>query len=491
MPLFDIIKSMSAAEKRHFKLQAGSTEKGKLPKYVELFDIINKQAVPDDTAILKAGFNSGDKNFLNEKIDESLHILYLGKSIESKLKWLSENMERLFEREHWGELQKCIKKAKQLAKKHEKFLDWLQAIDWEKELLIKLKTSKNLYEDYEKLVSEETEVRQKLNEEIDYQNLRRQINMLRMKDIRLNKPENQAKFKQITDSALLQNNKTPHSAKAQANFFHLKAVVARYNKKTDEAYIHAQSLIDVFEHNKLFKHKHAIWYKSSLCLLSEICYVSGKLRQIPYLIHKIESMEGSKREGFKTVCLHGILYAISNLDKEKGEEYISKIKQLIEEDKGNIRDGRKLAFFYNIAVFYSIFNEWQKANKWLSKILTYKRTNDRRDLQYASRICSLVTQYELESDDMDNHIIAVAKYLKSNQQYTETNQHIIQAFRDLYKAINRKEQEPIWEGLQNFLAKKITEQSQTTRQLGLEELQIWCKAKLQNTTMAEIIRQEQ
>lgn len=63
----------------------------------------------------------------------------------------------------------------------------------------------------------------------------------------------------------------------------------------------------------------------------------------------------------------------------------------------------------------------------------------------------------------------------------------------LHRAIdyNSKEQEPIWEALQNFLAQKINEQNQTTRQLGLEELQIWCKAKLQKTTMAEIIRQEQ
>jgi len=155
-----------------------------------------------------------------------------------------------------------------------------------------------------------------------------------------------------------------------------------------------------------------------------------------------------------------------------------------------VRDGRKLTLFYNTIVFYSLFHEWQKVNEWLSKILTYKRTDDRRDLQYAARILSLVNHYELESDDMENHIQAVAKYLKSNQQYTETNQRIIQAFRDLYKAINRKEQQPIWQGLQDFLTQKMTEQNLTNRQLGLEELQVWCKAKIQNTTMAEIIRKK-
>jgi len=390
MPLFDIIKSMSAAEKRHFKLQAGSTEKGKLPKYVELFDIINRQTVSDDTVILKAGFSSADKNFLNEKIDESLHILYLGKSTNSKLKWLSESMERLFEREHWSELEKCIKKAKQLAGKHEKFLDWLQAIHWEKELLTQKKESRNLYERYEKLLEEEAEVRRKLNEEINYKNLYTQMYMLRIKDVRLNKPENRKKFDQIANSSLLKNNTPPHSIQAQANHFQIKTIIARYNKKPDEAYTNAQSLIHVFEHNQLFRQKHITWYKHSLCLFSEVCYISEKHQHIPDIIDKIESIEGSEREGFKMVCLHGILYAISNLNKEKGEEYISKIRQLIEEDKGNIRDGRKLSLFYNIAVFYIVFEKWKKVNEWLSKILNYKRTDDRRDLQYAARILSLM-----------------------------------------------------------------------------------------------------
>jgi len=480
---------MSAAEKRHFKLQVGSAEKDKLPKYVELFDIINKQTIPDDTVVLKAGFNSGDKNFLNEKIDESLHILYLGKSIESKLKWLSESMERLFDRGHWNELQKCIKKAKQLSQKHEKFLDWLQAIYWEKEFLAQSKENRNVYERYERLVEEETEVRQKLGEEIDYANLVRQLKLFRIKDIRLNKPESRKKFNQISNSPLLQSNKIPYSLKSRINYFYLKTIIARYNKKLDEAYTYAQSLIDVFEGNQVFKKRHPIWYKSSLCMFSEICYLSKRFHEIPDIIIKIEHIEGDSREEFKTVCLHGMLYAITSLDKEKGKTYIQKIEQLIKEDKDDIRDGRKLALFYNTVVFYSFFGEWQKSNEWLSKILTYKRTDDRRDLQYAARILSLMNHYELESDDMDNHIIAVAKYLKTNQQYTETNQYIIQTFRDLYKAINRKERLPIWENLNNFLTKKIQEQTLTTRQLGLEELQIWCKAKINNTTMAEIVRE--
>jgi len=145
MPLFDIIKSMSAAEKRHFKLYASITGKDKSPKYVELFDVLNKQTEFDGSAIEEGGFIAADKNFLQEKIDASLHVQYLGKSADSKIKWLLEGMDRLAQREHWNELRKGIKKVKQLAEKHERFADWLQALKWEKEWLSKSGERKNLY----------------------------------------------------------------------------------------------------------------------------------------------------------------------------------------------------------------------------------------------------------------------------------------------------------------------------------------------------------
>jgi len=490
MPLFDIVKSMSVAEKRHFKMYVGSSGKDKLPKYVELFDILNKQTELDETALTKAGFVPTDKSFLQERIEESLHIQHLGKNVDSKLKWLSESMGRFCDKKHWTELRKCIKKAKQLAKEHERFLDWLQAIQWEKELLVKTQGSKKFHERYEEIVTEEAEVRQRLNEEIDYQNLRIQIDTLRLKDFRLNKLENRQKFEQIIQLPILQNEMIPLSLKAQANYFHSKSVIALFNKQLKEAYRYAQQLVGVFEGNELFRKKHLLWYKLSLCLLAQIIHFSGKNRDIPMIINKIESINIGDKEELKTVCLYGMLYAIKYLDKEKGKEYISKIDTLIKEDEEDIRDGRKLVLFYNIVVFHSIFNNWHEVSQWLSKILTYKRTDDRRDVQYAARILSLVNHYELESSDMDNHIQAVAKYLKSNQQYTETNRYILQAFRDLCKAINRKEQQPIWQGLQDFLDEKMTEQNLSNHQLGLEELQIWSQAKLQNTIMAEIIRKE-
>lgn len=181
MPLFDLIKSMSKAEKRYFHLYAQmGAGKGVVPKYVRLFDLIDKQTEYDDEAVKKGGFNSTDKAFLNEKIQESLHILYLNKSKEAELTLQLSYIPKLIERGLQSELQKRLKKARQLAQEQAHFSALLDIIQWEKKLTIS-KGEKDVQAQLKALIKEENEVRQQLNSELDYQNLRIEIDLLRSK----------------------------------------------------------------------------------------------------------------------------------------------------------------------------------------------------------------------------------------------------------------------------------------------------------------------
>ena len=490
MLLFDVIKSMSAAEKRHFKLYAGITGRDKSLKYVELFDVLNKQVEPDKAALIEAGFIAADKNFLQEKIEASLHVQYLGKNVDSKIKWLLESMDRHAEREQWEELRKSVKKVKQLAKKHERFSAWLEAIKWEKEWLDKYKEKKNLYERYQQIVIEETAVRGYLEEEINYKNLRMSVEYLRRKDVRLADDENHKKFEQYRNSKWLNTEMPPYSIEAKANFYHVKCLIAQYTGQMETAYRYVQKLICLFEQHKCFQSRHLMWYRNSLGLISEVCYLAEKNQEIPHIIDKIEQLPIEHDAISHSVYFHGLLYAITNVDKQRGTQYISLIEKFLHQYKDSTRAGRQLAFFYNISIFYMLFEEWDKKARWIDRIFNHKRTDDRRDLQYAARILSLINKYEVESDDMDCHIQAITKYLKTNKQYTKINQNILKAFRNLYKAIDSKERLSIWQNLNNYLTQKIKEQTLTTRQLGLEELQLWCQAKLQNTSIADIIQQQ-
>ncbi len=477
---------MSRAEKRHFKLYTGSNNK---LRYVRLFDLLEKQKQYNKAAIEKAGFTPSNCNELNEKIHESLHVLRMGKNVDSKLKLLLDGVPMLVEKELINETKKHINKIKKIAKKHQKFLALLEVIRWEKELVAK-GNNKNMYEQFEVLLHEENRIRQRLDEETNYQNIKRQLYLLRKKDVRLTKAENREIFNQLLDTACLKTENTPYSTDAKVNFYYAKTVVAKYNNQKEKAYQYAQQLIQIFEENKPYMKQELLNYKYSLCLLAEMCFFSGKDSKIPEIIDKIEQIPFDSQEDteiYNTVCLQGLLWAMSDTNEQEGIRYIRVFEQLLDKSGDKIRDGRLLAFFYNISVFYSLFDRWREAEKWLNNILTFKRTDDRKDIQFAARLIKFIIMYGCESDDMDNHIQATSNYFRKHQQYTEINQHILQVFRDLYKAINRKERLQIWENLNNFLTQKIQEQTYSTRQLGLEELQLWCQAKLQNTTIATVI----
>ncbi|MFT7451938.1 MAG: hypothetical protein ACI9VN_002666, partial [Patescibacteria group bacterium] len=51
--LFQLIKSLTKAEKRNFKLYAKRNHSGDSLKFIDLFDIMDKQSEVDETSIFK------------------------------------------------------------------------------------------------------------------------------------------------------------------------------------------------------------------------------------------------------------------------------------------------------------------------------------------------------------------------------------------------------------------------------------------------------
>lgn len=486
---------MSKAEKRYFHLYAQmGGGKGGAPKYVRLFDLIDKQIEYDDEAVKKGGFNSTDKAFLNEKIQESLHILYLNKSKKAELELQLSYIPRLMERNLHTELQKRLKKARQLAEEQADFSVLLDIIQLEKKLIIS-KVEKDIYVKIKALIIEENKVRQQLNSTLDYQNLRIEIDILRSKDVRLTKPENKILFEQFTTSPLLDADPTSLPINAQANFHRIKCIVYQYAGKHDKAYTHAQALVALFDDNKQFKGNNLFEYKRSLCLFSELCYISGNYDEIPDMMDKIEAIpiksEDGDTEVFKTVCLFGLLYALVKADREVGLKYIHKIETLWDKHAPNIRVRRQLSYFYNIMIFFSLFSEWKEADKWLEKILNFGRTNAKKDVQTAARIWKLVVGCELEPEELDNHIQRAFRYLTRNNQYGETEKHILEAFRGLHKSIEKKEKQQAWQKLHDYLTIRLNKQERSTHFVGMEELHLWCASKLEGLTIAELMRKRE
>src|SRR5688572_14543666 len=103
--LFRLIKSLTTAEKRYFKLFAGRHTIGEQNEYVTLFDAIDRQENYNEGKLLPLFRNSTfgtspaiAKNRLYETILKSLHAYHAESSVEVELQRLLHYTEILFKK---------------------------------------------------------------------------------------------------------------------------------------------------------------------------------------------------------------------------------------------------------------------------------------------------------------------------------------------------------------------------------------------------------
>jgi hypothetical protein len=165
--LFKLITSLTKSEKRFFKLTS-SLQSGE-KNYLKIFDYIEIQESYDEYA-LKEEFNGqnfikhlpSEKNHLYRLILKSLRAYYGDYTVSSALKQEIKNVEIVYNKALYKECEKFVTRAKQSAKKHEKFYYWYELIGWEKKLIELAYESGVFSLDLDRLVAEEEYVISKL-----------------------------------------------------------------------------------------------------------------------------------------------------------------------------------------------------------------------------------------------------------------------------------------------------------------------------------------
>jgi len=142
--LHRLIKSLTKAEKRYFKIYSSRHVIGEKNNYQSLFDAIDKQDEYNEEKIFKKFKNQAfikrfsiAKNRLYHSILKSLDSYYANSSIDAQLKRQIHCAEILFNKSLYGQSLKILRSAKKVALKHEKATSLLEISHWEKRLLEK------------------------------------------------------------------------------------------------------------------------------------------------------------------------------------------------------------------------------------------------------------------------------------------------------------------------------------------------------------------
>ena len=138
--LFQLIKSLEKAEKRHFKLYINRSSAKEDLKIVRLFDALDKQDEYDEKSLLKKLPGTEKRQLYNLKthlykqIMASLRLLKSTDSLDLQLNEQFDYAHILYKKGLFFQSLKILDRAKEIAKTHQKFYFLAQVIALEKRI---------------------------------------------------------------------------------------------------------------------------------------------------------------------------------------------------------------------------------------------------------------------------------------------------------------------------------------------------------------------
>jgi hypothetical protein len=138
--LFQLIKSLSKAEKRNFTFYTSRIQDAETLKYIHLFDILDKQKILDEQQILLK-MKGVDKNqysnlkrHLYKQLMMSLRLIYIQKKLDIQLREYLDYVDILYGKGLYLQALKILDKAKVLAEKSDNDILYLAILETEKNI---------------------------------------------------------------------------------------------------------------------------------------------------------------------------------------------------------------------------------------------------------------------------------------------------------------------------------------------------------------------
>lgn len=401
--LFLLIKSLTKAEKRYFKLQAAVG--GDHKNYLRLFDFIDKQKEYDEQAVKRRFKDEAfakqlhvTKIYLNKLILRSLRNFHANASIDSELKDLLRDIEILFKRELFDQCQNSIAKAEEIASSHEKHYSLLEIYDWKRKLaLLRSRAGKSRDEVNEAIALENLSLK-KLQTVNEYWDLTiNQFNSRLLSGGSNNR-------KQLLSHPLLKNVKAADTLQAKSLYYFILQTQYYFRGNLSKAERSVTDLIELLEAHPERIKENPSSYITALNNKIGVCLRAKKLEAIPELLAKIRIIP--QKYGLKprsplavktilqTYNVELEMYRDSG-DFERGIARIDEIKSYLKKPNRFIPADYKLMLYYQFAYLYFMKKEYKDSLYWLNELFRAKLGIVRQDILSYARFLNLIIHFEL------------------------------------------------------------------------------------------------
>lgn len=449
--IFRLIKSLTRAEKRYFKVYSGRYLGEGKGVQLQLFDAIDAQEEYDETALVKKFRNSAFgktpaivKNRLYETILRSLHSFHSDSSLDVELQRLVHSAEILFKKSLYQDAERMLSRARKLALKHEKFYVLLEINKWDKRLLEKNSYAGSDTETIALMHRADRELIEKLINYSDFWNIKSRLFMLLNQKGKVRDTAGLNSFKNIIDNTLMKSEGGALSYETRYLYYHIYSAYYFGIGDYANSYAFIKKHLDLIEQNaELFEEEPNKYF----AVLSNMIYLCTQLRkfdEVPGYLDKLKSIpkrhvkkmnEDMSIKLFSSALSAELSFYIQTGVFDKAIELVPEIERGIRKYGDKLSKVRIAFFYFNVAIVFFALNDFNTALKWINRLLNDGDIDSNQDIHCMGRILSMIIHLEIGHHDLIPYTIrSTQRYLTSRKRTFRFETLFLQFINRLAKA---------------------------------------------------------
>jgi tetratricopeptide (TPR) repeat protein len=500
--LFQLIKSLEKAEKRHFKLYIKRSSGNEDLKIVRLFDALDKLKEYDEKLLLKKLPGVTKPQLANLKIHlykqvlASLRLLKSGDSLDLQLNEQFDYAHILYKKGLFHQSLRILERAKEIAKTNQKFNFLPQIISLEKRIE-NLHITRSMQDRAELLSAEANEVSRHINMVARLSNLALKLYSWYVQHGHARNEEDEKDVRQFMKDNLATGDKEQTGFYERLYLFQSYTWYAFIRQDFLQYYRYSQKWADLFTEQPLMIRVETGHYIKGLHNLLNAHFDLRNYRKFEKTLKQFEKVAQTGRvkdhDNFRIQAFIYISTARINQHFmlgtfKQGLSLIPGIEEKLEGYHLFIDSHRILVLNYKIAMLYFGSGDYATCIDYLQKIIN-DNTNLRYDLQCYARVLHLMAHYELGNDVlMESLSKSVYRFMAKMKNLTVVEEAMFKFLRQSI-ALSPRELKPEMEKFL-FDVKHLEKNRFETRAFAYLDIISWVESKVYNKPMGTVIHEK-
>ena len=501
--LFQLIKTLTKAEKRNFRLYVTRNQSSEDLKFLHLFDVLDKQKDYDEAAIfkkvpeIKKEQLSNLKAHLYKQLLTSLRLLHKNHNTDIEIREHVDYAKVLYNKGLYMQSLKILDRGKGLAKANHENLLILEIVEFEK-LIESRHITRSREGRADELAAEARETMQSILNTSHLSNLSLQLYALYLQVGHARNEADMQKVNNFIGSNLLD---IPLS---KAGFFekiylyqcHTWQYFIAQNWKN--YYRYSYKWVELFEQEPIMKINDTSLYLKGVHNLLNSLFMTLDHERLCKILNNTElymqKHDDSLDENTRTVAFHHIYSAKINKHFLEGSfteglKLVPEIEEQLKEFSKTLDEHRILIFYYKIACLYFGSGNFDKATDYLNKIINLKTGTLRTDIQCFARMLHLICHYEKGHFALLEYLIkSVYRFLSKNGDMSGVMQEVLK-FLKKSLFIKQKDLKNEFLELKQHL-ETIAQNPYERRSFVYLDIIAWLESKVESKTVEQVSKKK-